>query len=184
MFNMVSLDGFFEGPDREIDWHVVDDEFNQYAIDQFSTVDVILFGRATYLMMASFWPSEIALKEDPVTARFMNETAKIVFSRTLDKAAWQNTRLVKGDAAMEIVRLRQQPGGDMIIFGSGQLVSSLAPLGLIDEYRLMVNPVVLGSGNPLFQDLKSRLQMKLLNTRIFKSGNVLLTYQPLMGETK
>ena len=122
MFNMVSMDGFFEGPDQEIDWHVVDDEFNQYAIDQFSTVDAILFGRITYLMMASFWPSEIALEEDPVTARFMNETAKIVFSRTLDKGSVakypagqggcrDGNRQAQAAARRGYDHLRQRPAG-------------------------------------------------------------------------
>jgi dihydrofolate reductase len=184
MFNMVSLDGFFEGPNQEIDWHVVDEEFNQYAIDQFSTMDTILFGRITYLLMASFWPSSTAAVEDPITAKMMNDTTKIVFSRTLEKVEWQNTTLVNGDAADEIEKLKQLPGRDMMIFGSGRLVSSLAPLGLIDEYRLMVNPVVLGSGNPLFVGLKERLHVKLMDTKSFKSGNVLLTYQPDKGEIK
>lgn len=184
MFNMVSLDGFFEGPSQEIDWHVVDEEFNQYAVDQFSTMDTILFGRITYLLMASFWPTPTAVKEDPLTAKLMNETAKIVFSRSLENADWQNTTLIKGDAAEEIEKLRQLPGRDMMIFGSGQLVSSLAPLGLIDEYRLMVNPVILGSGNPLFSGLKERLHLKLMDSKSFRSGNVLLTYQPERREAK
>ena len=128
MFNMVSLDGFFEGPSQEIDWHVVDDEFNQYAADQFTEVDTLLFGRITYLLMAGFWPTPTAIETDPVTAKLMNETAKIVFSSTLEGADWQNTMLVKGDAAEEIEKLKQLPGRDMMIFGSGQLVSSLAPL--------------------------------------------------------
>ncbi len=159
-FNMVSLDGFFEGPNQEIDWHVVDNEFNQFTAKQFSSIDTLLFGRATYQLMANFWPTPTAMIEDPITAKMMNETDKIVFSRTLEKADWKNTRLVNGDAAAEIMQLRQQPGKDMMIFGSGQLVSSLAPLEIIDEYGFMVNPVILGSGKPLISGLKERLHFK------------------------
>jgi dihydrofolate reductase len=184
MFNMVSLDGFFEGQDREIDWHMADEEFNQFAIDQFNSLETILFGRVTYQLMANFWPSPTALAEDPVVANLMNSTSKIVFSNTLQKADWNNTRLVSGDADREIIQLKEQSGKDMIIFGSGSLVSSLMRLGLIDEYRLIVNPVVLGSGRPLFTGLKERLHLKLLNALTFKSGNVVLSYQPVEREIK
>jgi dihydrofolate reductase len=184
MFNMVSLDGFFEGPNQEIDWHRVDEEFNDYVVDQFNSIDALLFGRITYLLMASYWPSPTAIEEDPVVAKLMNETAKIVFSRTLSKVEWQNSTLNNGDAAKEIEKLRQLPGNDLMIFGSGKLVSSLAPLGMIDEYRLMVNPVVLGKGSPLFVGIKERCHLKLKDTKSFRSGNVLLTYQPEEGEMK
>lgn len=184
IFNMVSLDGFFEGPSQEIDWHVVDEEFNQYAADQFNTIDTLLFGRTTYLLMAGYWPTPTAVDEDPLIAKLMNETAKIVFSRTLENADWQNTRLFKGDAVEEVGKLKKLPGRDMMIFGSGLLVSNLAQAGLIDEYRLMVNPVVLGSGNRLFRGIKERLHLKLIDTQSFRSGNVLLTYHPEKGESK
>ena len=177
---MVSL----KAPSQEIDWHVVDEEFNQYAVEQFTTIDTLLFGRTTYLLMAGFWPTPAAIEEDPHIAKLMNETAKIVFSRTLESADWQKTTLIKGDAVEEVKKLKQLPGRDMMIFGSGQLVSSLAQAGLIDEYRLMVNPVVLGSGNPLFSGIKERLHLKLMDTQSFRSGNVLLTYEPEKGEMK
>ncbi len=184
VFNMISLDGFFEGTRQEIDWHVADEEFNQFAEEQLKTVDTLLFGRTTYLLMAGYWPTQNAHEEDPEIARLMNDTAKIVFSKTLESAAWQNTRLVRGDAAEEIGKLRQLTGGEMMIFGSGQLVSSLARAGLIDEYRLMVNPVILGSGNSLFSGLKERLHLKLEQARTFKSGNVLLSYRHEKGKMK
>lgn len=181
MFNMVTLDGFFEGPDREIDWHVVDEEFNQLSIDQLNTFDTILFGRVTYEMMAAYWPGPTALAEDPIVASLMNSTPKIVFSNTLKKAEWKNTRLVSGEAGEEIKKLKEQPGKDMVIFGSGELVSSLTRQGLIDEYRLIINPVVLGSGHALMTGLKERLHFKLISAKSFKSGNVLLIYQPEKG---
>jgi dihydrofolate reductase len=175
MFNMVTLDGFFEGPNRDIDWHRVDEEFNDFAIEQVKTADGLIFGRVTYELMTSYWPTADALSNDPQIAEKMNTISKIVFSRTLDRADWNNTRLIKGEAVEEVRRLKQQTGGNLFIFGSADLSSSLIPQGLIDEFRLMLNPVVLGSGNPLFRD---KLNLKLLETRTFQNGNVLLYYQP------
>lgn len=178
---MVTLDGFFAGPNGEIDWHNVDAEFNDLSIEQLNSVDTLLFGRVTYQFMASYWPTSAALSDDPIVAAKMNALAKIVFSHTLETADWHNTRLVKGDLADEITRLKHQHGKDMIIFGSGALVSALAELDLVDEYRLFVNPVVIGHGQPLFQGLPRPLHLKLLATRQFRSGNVLLTYAPERG---
>ncbi len=177
MFNLVSLDGYFEGPNRDISWHNVDAEFNEYAVDMLNSVDTLLFGRVTYELMANYWPTADAMKNDPIVAEKMNSLPKIVFSRTLDKVEWQNTRLVKDNIAEEIQKLKKQSGKDMVILGSGSIVSALAPLGVIDEYRIMVNPVVLGSGKSLFKGIKDRLNLELLKTRTFKSGNVLLFYQ-------
>jgi dihydrofolate reductase len=175
MFNMVSLDGFFEGPNRDIDWHRVDEEFNDFSIEQVKTADGLIFGRVTYELMASYWPTDDALSNDPQIAEKMNTVSKIVFSRTLDRADWHNTRLIKGEAVEEVRRLKQQSGGNLFVLGSADLSSSLIPQGLIDEFRIMVNPVVLGSGNPLFRD---KLNLKLLETRTFQNGNVLLYYEP------
>ena len=177
-FNMVTLDGFFEGSNHEIDWHNVDGEFNEFAIEQTGTVDVLLFGRVTYQMMASYWPTPSAIANDPVVAGQMNRVPKIVFSRTLEKAEWNNTRLIRDGIAEEILKLKQQPGKDLALFGSADLLSTLMQLDLIDEHRIMVNPVVLGSGNPLFKRTKDRLNLKLIKTRTFGNGNVLLCYQP------
>jgi Dihydrofolate reductase len=176
---MVTLDGFFEGPNKEIDWHNVDEEFNEYAIDLLNSVDILLFGRVTYELMASYWPTPSATTNDPIVAEKMNSLPKIVFSTTLHKADWNNTRLVKERIAEEILKLKLQPGKDMVIFGSGSIVSTFTQLGLIDEYRIIVNPVVLGNGNPLFKGIHDKLNLKLLRTKTFSSGNVLLCYQPI-----
>jgi dihydrofolate reductase len=180
-FNMVTLDGYFAGPNDEIDWHNVDGEFNEFAIEQTSasTVDMLLFGRVTYQLMASYWSTPDAIKNDPIVADMMNRTPKIVFSRTLEKAGWNNTRLIKDHIAEEITKLKQQPGKDLALFGSANLMSTLVKMDLINEHRIMVNPIVLGSGKPLFQDIHTPLKLKLVNTRVFRSGNVLLTYQPI-----
>jgi dihydrofolate reductase len=182
LFMMVTLDNYFEGPNAEIDWHNVDAEFNEFAIAQLKSVDALLFGRLTYQMMASYWPTPAALEDDPIVAARMNHIQKIVFSKTLDSADWENTLLVKENAIEALQQLKQQPGKDMAIFGSAELTASLSNHGLIDEYRIMVNPVVLGSGKPLFAGLNGRLNLKLLKAKTFKSGNVLLYYQPAVKE--
>jgi dihydrofolate reductase len=175
---MVTLDGYFEGPNHEIDWHNVDGEFNEFAIEQTGAVDMLLFGRVTYQLMASYWPTPDAIKNDPIVADLMNRLPKIVFSRTLEKVEWNNTRLVKDHVAEEIVKLKQQPGKDLALFGSANLMSTLTQLDLIDEHRIMVNPVILGGGNPLFKRTNDTLSLKLVKTRVFGNGNVLLCYQP------
>jgi dihydrofolate reductase len=178
-FNMVTLDGFFEGRNHDINWHNVDAEFNEFAIEQTGTVDVILFGRVTYQMMASYWPTPDAIANDPIVAGQMNRVPKIVVSRTLDKAEWNNTRLIKDHVAEEITKLKQQPGKDLALFGSANLMSTLMQLDLIDEHRIMVNPVILGAGQPLFKRGENKQNLKLVRTRVFGNGNVLLCYQPL-----
>jgi dihydrofolate reductase len=155
----------------------VDDEFNDYASDLLSSVDTLLFGRVTYQQMASYWPTPTAKMNDPVIAEKMNNLLKIVFSRTLAKAEWNNSRLVKENTVEEIAKLKRQPGKDMAIFGSSDLTVSLAESNLIDEYRIFVNPVVLGGGKPLLRGLKGRLGLNLIGTKVFKSGLVLLCYK-------
>jgi dihydrofolate reductase len=159
----------------------VDEEFNEFAIAQLNTVDTILFGRITYEMMASYWPTPTAVANDPIVAEKMNSLPKIVFSKTLSKVDWQNTRLINDNFVEETLKLIQQPGKqDLIIFGSSDLAVTFMKHGLIDEYRIMVNPVVLGSGKSLFNGINDRLNLKLINAKTFNSGNVLLYYQPVV----
>jgi dihydrofolate reductase len=181
LFNMISLDGFFAGLNGDINWHRVDEEFNEYAIEQLHTADGLIFGRMTYQLMASYWPTPAGLQDDPIIAEMMNTLPKIVASRTLEAAEWSNTRLIKANVVEEFRRLKQQPGRDLFVFGSANLSTTLIQHDLIDEYRLIVNPVVLGSGEALFQDIHQPLHLKLLKTKSFRNGNVLLLYQP---ETK
>ena len=181
-FNMMTLDGFFEGPEPwSIDWHHTDQEFNDFAVEQLHTIGTLVFGRATYQGMASYWPSPAALESDPIVAGAMNNLPKIVVSTTLAAADWSNTRIIRHNVADEIARLKQQPGKDLALFGSARLLSTLMKLNLIDEHRVMVNPVVLGRGTPLFQGIADRLDLKLVGVRPFTSGNVLLTYAPAEG---
>jgi dihydrofolate reductase len=180
-FLVATVDGYYEGPNQEFDWPVVDDEFNEFGLQQLDEVDTLLFGRVTYEGMASYWPTPAAQDDDPKVASRMNSIAKIVVSRTLDKADWNNTRLVRDDVAGELTRLKQQPGKDIAIFGSSALTVSLLRLGLVDELRIMFHPVILGDGRSLFRTADERISLKLLKTRIFDSGNVLLCYQPVTG---
>ena len=174
---LISIDGFFEGPHHEIDWHNVDQEFNEFAKDFLNSVDVLLFGRVTYQLMAGYWPTSSAKEDDPIIASKMNSLAKIVFSKTLNKAEWENTRLVKDNIIEEISELKKQPGKDMAIFGSSDLALTLMRHGLIDEYRILVSPIILGDGKSLFKGVNERIKFKLIKTHTFKSGNVMLYYR-------
>jgi dihydrofolate reductase len=178
MFNLITLDGYFEGPNKwDIGWHQVDDEFNDFSIEQLDKAGGLIFGRVTYQGMANYWPTAAALKDDPIVAGKMNSIQKYVFSKTLDKLDWSNSLLIKGDAVSEMTRIKNEPGKDLLLFGSADLAKTFTKNNLIDEYRLIVNPVVLGRGNPLFTEIGSTLKFKLIGTKIFHNGNVLLSYQ-------
>ena len=179
--NLISLDGFYAGPAGEIDWfvNIPDTEFEAYGIKLMESIDTMLFGRVTYELMAAYWPTASPGADDQKVIDGMNRSAKVVFSRTLKKSEWNNTRLVAGDAAEEVARLKRQPGKDMVIYGSGEIVSALASKGLIDDYRIFVIPVVLGKGKSMFAGLQNRVNLKLMETRVFQTpGVTLLRYVP------
>ncbi len=177
-FNMMTLDGFFEGSSKwDLSWHNVDAEFNEFAIAQLNEIGTLLFGRVTYEGMAGYWSSPDALKDDPIVAGLMNHIPKIVFSKTLAKAEWENTKLVRNNVVEEISKLKKQSDKDIAIFGSANLMSELMRMDLIDEHRVMVNPIILGKGTPLFPT-KNKLILKLLKAKTFNNGNVLLCYEP------
>lgn len=176
MWNMMSLDGFFEGPKKwEIDWfeYVWGEELEQFSLAQSKSVGLLLFGRLTYEGMAAYWSAATGEIAD-----FMNTVPKVVFSRTLPKADWNNTRLVRGDAEEEVARLKQEPGKDLFIFGSANLSANLLRHALIDEYRLALNPILLGGGTPLFKASPARMRLELLEAKALQSGVVLLRYRP------
>jgi len=179
LFNLMTLDGFFEGSQHDLNWHNVDDEFNQFSLEQLSSTDGLIFGRVTYQLMAGYWSTKEAREEDPVVTEWMNKLPKYVFTRTLDRVEWVNSHLVKGDAVFELGRIKGQPGRDLFIFGSADLSTSLIQNDLIDEYRVLVNPILLGKGTPLFKGLKEPVSLQHLSTRTFRNGNVLLIYQPV-----
>ena len=173
-FIMVSLDGFFEGDKAwDLEWHRTDEEFNDFAAEQLDEFDALGFGRATYEGMAQYWPSDDAVKSDPQIAGRMNESAKIVVSRTLDKPepAWSNTTLVK-----DVTELRSQ--SNLLVLGSAVLTTSLLEAGLLDQLRIIVTPVLIGSGRSMASSAKGPIALTLRARREFRNGNVLLTYAP------
>ena len=175
-----SLDGMMSGPQGEIEWNepYFDEEMAAYVREQFEGVDTLLFGRVTYQWFAQFWPNQ-GVKDSPGEAEKMNSIKKIVFSRTLEKAEWNNSSIVRDNIAGEISRLKEQQGANLSIDGSPTLIHSFNKLGLIDEYRIRVHPVVLGSGVPLFKDQSEMMRLKLLEARPFRSGVVVLRYEPV-----
>jgi dihydrofolate reductase len=175
---MISLDGFIEGPNQALDWPIIEEELHTFINDQQGEVDTYLYGRRMYEVM-QYW--ETADKNPSLSAyelefaRIWQNMSKIVFSKTLDQVQG-NTRLVRGNIAEEVAKLKAQPGKNMAI-GGANIASAFIQLGLIDEYWLYIHPVVLGSGTPLFPTLGNPINLRLVETRTFDSGVVYLRYQ-------
>lgn len=187
-FMHVSLDGFVAGPNGEMDWIIMDDEIFKDAIDLASTIDTALYGRTTYQMMEAYWPTVLS---NPLSnelelhhARWVENVHKIVFSKTLKKAEWNNTRLIKENIAEKISELKQQDGKSMMIFGSPTLTHNFMQMNLIDEYRINVNPIVLGRGTPLFNSIYQRIHLKLLKIKKFNPGVVGFNYEQKNNNNK
>lgn len=178
MLNRISLDGFFAGPNGEIDWFIHDPEIDKTAHDRGSS-DTLLMGKATYEMFFGYWPNVAkdpnAPQEARATADELARMTKIVFSTTLPEVTWDNSKLLRGNLVEEVRALKQGEGTGIMLFGSGTLVQQLSDAELIDEYFLIVTPVVLGQGKPLFKDVK-RLNLKHAQTWNFDSGNVMIRY--------
>lgn len=178
VFNQVSLDGYFTDAHGDMSWaHRQDAEWAAFAAENARGGGELVFGRVTYDLMASHWPTPTAKAQNPVIADRMNALPKVVFSRTLDAASWSNTRLLRGDLATEVRKLKQESGPDMVIIGSGTIVAQLTQARLIDGYQIVVLPVVLGAGRTLFEGV-SKISLRLVNTRVFGNGNVVLWYEP------
>jgi dihydrofolate reductase len=171
--NLMSLDGFFEGPNHEFNWFIPDEEFFDYAKELLRSADAILFGRKTYEHIAAYWPWA---PRDEITDT-MNTLPKLVVSSTLQKTEWNNSTLVHGNIAGEIGKLKEKPGKNVVILGSAMLAASLLQEGLIDEYRVIVVPILLGRGHTLFPNIKQELALKLKETKPLHSGVVVLYYQ-------
>jgi dihydrofolate reductase len=180
-----SLDGYIEDPTREIDWHFVDDEFEDFINATLRSIDAMVFGRVAYQRLAEYWPTAAfnpeASERHIEAARLMNELPKYVVSDHLDRAEWQNSQIIGGDVAAEINELKRQPGKDIALFAGAGVANSFARLGLIDEYRIILNPVLLGAGTPLFNGGYGRANLDLREIRRFGSGALVLTYRPAEG---
>ncbi|MFN2527788.1 MAG: dihydrofolate reductase family protein [Candidatus Baltobacteraceae bacterium] len=180
-FTNITLDGYFAGENGDMTWAYQrqgDPEFDEFVADNARAGGVLVMGRITYEMMVQYWPTAEALEQNRVVAERMNALPKFVFSRTLEKAAWRNTTLVKTDLLDEIRALKTGGGENLAILGSGSIVSQLAQAGLIDDIQIVINPVVLGKGKPLFAGLANKLDLSVSRTRTFKNGNVLVCYTP------
>jgi len=179
VFNHVSLDGYFVDKKGDMRWaHKQDPEWNEFVAGNARGGGVLLFGRVTYEMMASYWPTPMAAQNSPAVAEHMNNLQKVVFSRTLEKASWNNTKLVKGDLATEVRKMKQESGEGLVIMGSGTIVSQLAQEGLIDEFQVVMCPIVIGTGRTLFEGVTEKLSLKLTKSRTFGNGNVYTCYEP------
>lgn len=174
MWNLMTLDGFVEGSNRDISWHedVWGEELEQLSIEQLKSAGGLMFGRVTYELMANHWPSAAGKVAD-----FMNALPKYVFSRTLTKSNWNNTQMFGADAAGTVTRLKRELPKDIFLFGSADLAAHLIPHGLIDEFRIAVNPIILGGGTPLFKP-GERVKLKLLDAKTLSTGIVILRYEP------
>lgn len=180
VFNNISLDGYFVDGKGDMSWaHNQDPEWNTFVQGNAKGESEMIFGRTTFDMMASFWPTPAAMQMMPVVAEAMNKSPKIVFSSSMEKASWNNTRVIKGDIVAEVRSLKHQSGPGLVIFGSGTIVAQLAPHGLIDEFQLVLCPVALGKGRSMFEGIKDKMQLKQTSTRTFANGNVFLCYQPI-----
>jgi dihydrofolate reductase len=178
-----TLDGYVAGPNGEMDWisELYDEAMGTYEYNLVSSADTLLLGRGTYQSFAGSWPyvpdNPDAPEGEKAYARKVNAMRKLVFSRTLESVEWNNSTLVKELIPEDIAQLKQESGRDMVIYGSVSLVQTLTNLGLIDEYQILIHPVLLGSGKPLFQDIQHKTKLKLVESRVLPSGVVLLTYQ-------
>ena len=174
----MTLNGFYKDAQEGIYWHQHEKEESDFSADMLTYNSILLFGRKTYDMMVSFWPTQMAIESMPQVANGMNKAEKIVFSKTLQKADWNNTSIIKENIAEEIKKLKATPGKNLTILGSGSILTQFAEQGLIDEYQIMIDPIAIGKGTPMFKDLKNDLELTLTRTKIFKSGSVLLCYEP------
>ena len=175
MWNLTTLDGFVEGPGRDISWHndVWGEELERFSMEQGHAAGALMFGRVTYELMAGYWPTA-----NGEIADFMNALPKYVFSRTLKASDWNNTRIFGENVAETAAKLKRETVKDIYLFGSADLASSLIARHLIDEFRICVAPVLLGSGTPLFRQASERQKLKLLDAKPLSVGAVILRYAP------
>ena len=179
VFNFITLNGFYKGADNDTSWHRHGEEESQYSVDAMKSESILLFGRVTYEMMASWWPTPMAAEAYPEVAKGMNAAEKIVFSNIIEDPKWNNTRVMNGDIVEKIRLMKQQPGKNLTILGSGTIVSQFAEAGLADEFQIMIDPVVIASGTTLFSGIQHDMRLRLIDTKVFRSGTIVLTYRPL-----
>ncbi len=177
-FTFVTLNGYYKGNQGDTSWHKHGEEESKFSEEQLQSGNILLFGRITYEMMYSFWPTQVAKEMFPKVAERMEHADKMVISNTIQHPAWKNTVVIRGDIIEQLRKLKSTSGKDITILGSGSIIHLLTDAGLIDNYEIMIDPVVLGQGTPLFNGILNPLELELCDTRVFKSsGKVLLTYR-------
>lgn len=181
VFDQISLDGYFTDANGDMSWahqSPPDAEWDAFVEGNAKGGGMLLFGRVTYEMMASFWPTPMAAEAMPVVAERMNAMPKVVFSRRMKEASWNETTVRSGDLATEVRALKKASDRPMTVLGSGSIVSQLAQAGLVDEFQIVVTPVVLGGGRTLFEGAREHRRLRHTGTRAFANGNVLVRYEP------
>jgi dihydrofolate reductase len=180
VFNQLTLDGYFTADNGDLGWaHKNDAEWTEFVEGNASGEGPLLFGRITYEMMASFWPTPFAVENMPVVASHMNSRPKVVFTTTMKEPGWNNVKMMKDNLIAHVNRMKTEAGADITILGSGSIVAQLAAQNLIDEYHLAINPVALGKGKSLFHGMTGLLNLMLSGSRVFRNGNVLLSYKAI-----
>lgn len=174
----MTINGYFKGLNDDISWHIHGEEGNEFSENQLEADNILLFGRKTYEMMSSFWPTKMAYDNFPKVAERMNNSEKIVLTNSLTKADWQNTTILTGNTVDQIRQLKDTPGKNITILGSGTIITQLTDAGLIDEYEFLIDPIAIGKGTSIFENINTKLDLTLIDSKIFKkSGAVLLTYR-------
>ncbi len=177
-FTFITLNGFFKGLNEDVTWHIHGGEEAEYSAENLKSGNTLLFGRVTYEMMATFWPTPMAFELFPEVAQGLHDATKIVVSRTLTATNWANTKIMGGDLMEEVPQLKQSSASDITLLGSGSILTQLLEARLVDELQIMLDPVVIGQGTPIFDQLNPKVELTLIKNRPFKNGVMLLYYKP------
>lgn len=178
-YTFITLNGFYKGINEDLSWHRHGQEESEVATEGLSGNGILLFGRKTYEMMSSYWPTPAAISSAPEIAKGMNNAEKIVFSKTLKNASWNNTRIISDNIVEEMNKLKKTGTKDMTVLGSGTILTFFTQYNLIDEYQFMIDPVALGEGSPVLKNITSKLDLTLIKSRVYKSGVILACYHPM-----
>lgn len=177
-FIFLTLNGYFKGLNDDISWHLHGEEGNEFSQKQLEADNILLFGRKTYDMMYSFWPTKMAYDNFPKVAERMNDSAKMVLTNSLTRADWHNTTLLTGNTVDQIRQIKETSGKNITILGSGSIVTQLTDAELIDEYQFLIDPIAIGCGTPIFNNINQQLELSFIDSQVFnKSGAILLTYR-------
>lgn len=178
-FTFISLNGFYKSLNNDISWHLHGEEEERYSIDSLNTSDILLFGRVTYDLMSSFWQSQQAFDTFPEVAKAMNASDKIVVSRSMKSADWQNTSILNDNFIDTIIDLKEKTSKSITLLGSGTVLKHIASANIVDEYQIMIDPLFLSNGFPILNNLNESISLELISSKVFKSGKILLYYRPL-----